>query len=75
MAKVMINDQAYYTEDFNEEQSKAYAEAVDCGQEIKRMKYMIWLLEGRQNDLAQTIVDFAQKEDAPEDNAEETTEA
>ena len=71
MAKVIINDKPYYTEDFNEFQTKAYAEAVDAGNEIKRLKYMIWLLEGRQNDLAAEIVKAATVE---EDNAEETTE-
>lgn len=65
MAKVTIDGKEYDTDTFNEHQNKAYAEAVDAGQEIKRLRYMMWLLEGRQNDLAKEIVK----------NAEETTEA
>lgn len=58
MAKVTIDKVEYDTDNFNEEQTKLYAEAVRAGQEIERLYYLMHVLEGRQNDIAKEIVEL-----------------
>ena len=65
MPKLTIDEKDYYTEDFNEEQKKVYAEIQAASSEISRMDYVMQVLQARTSFLAGQIVDLADKEEAP----------
>ena len=61
MAKITINDKDYYTDDFNEEQSKAYQEIQIASAELDRMSYVGRVLDARRQALAGMIEQIANK--------------
>ncbi len=71
MAKITIDNTDYYTEDFNEEQNKIYAEVSYIKEQLDRYKYLVAILDARINTLASMIVAAADKEEEVSD-AEET---
>jgi hypothetical protein len=62
MAKLIINDTDYYTDDFNEDQMKMYQEVQIASSEIERMSYLVNVLKARQEMLAGMIVQAAESE-------------
>ncbi len=61
MAKITINDKDYYTDDFNEDQNKAYAEIQAASSELDRMQYIAQVLNARREYLAGAIVQIAEQ--------------
>lgn len=61
MAKITINDKDYYTDDFNEEQQKAYQEIQMASAELDRMSYVGRVLDARRQQLAGLIEQIANK--------------
>ena len=59
MPKIMINNTNYYTDDFNEEQMKAYQEIEVATAELSRLSYVANLLENRRSTLAAFIEKLA----------------
>jgi hypothetical protein len=64
MAKITINDTEYYTDDFNEEQAKAYQEIMVASSEIERISYVAQVLDARRQMLAGMIEQLANKGEA-----------
>lgn len=60
MAKITINNKDYYTDDFNEEQKKLYAEIQMASNELDRLSYMAGILHKRREQLAEAIVEIAE---------------
>tara|TARA_R100000734_G_C3307082_1_gene97616 strand:- start:1178 stop:1378 length:201 start_codon:yes stop_codon:yes gene_type:complete len=57
MAKITINEKEYYTDDFNEDQIKAYNEIVFCNGENQRLSYNLQLLKDRVEILSRVITE------------------
>ena len=73
MAKLTIDEKDYYTEDFNEEQNKIYAEVAYTKEQADRYRYLTSILDARINMLASMIVSAADSEEEEEvSDAEET---
>jgi hypothetical protein len=67
MPKLTINDTDYYTEDFNETQTKLYNEVMLATDQMKRLEVQFKALEGMTNVLASQIVEAGKDaEDEPE---------
>ena len=67
MPKLTINDTDYYTEDFNETQTKLYNEAMLATDQMKRLEVQFKALEGMTNVLASQIVEAGKDaKDEPE---------
>ena len=67
MPKITINDTDYYTEDFNEAQTKLYNEVMLASDQMKRLEVQFKALEGMTNVLASQIVEAGKDaEDEPE---------
>ena len=67
MPKLTINDTDYYTEDFNETQTKLYNEVMLATDQMKRLEVQFKALEGMTNALASQIVEAGKDaEDEPE---------
>jgi len=67
MPKLTINDTDYYTEDFNETQTKLYNEVMLATDQMKRLEVQFKALEGMTNVLASQIVEAGNDaEDEPE---------
>jgi len=67
MPKLTINDTDYYTEDFNENQTKLYNEVMLATDQMKRLEVQFKALEGMTNVLASQIVEEGKDaEDEPE---------
>ena len=66
MAKLNIDGVFVYTDDFNEEQMKAYREVVSIVEEISRLELLIHCLKSRQAQIAPLLL--------PEEVAEDTAE-
>ena len=67
MPKLTINDTDYYTEDFNETQTKLYNEVMLATDQMKRLEVQFKALEGMTNVLASQIVEAGNDaEDKPE---------
>ncbi len=67
MPKLTINDTDYYTEDFNENQTKLYNEVMLATDQMKRLEVQFKALEGMTNVLASQIVEAGKDaEDEPE---------
>jgi len=67
MAKLTINDTDYYTEDFNEAQTKLYNEVMLATDQMRRLEVQFKALEGMTNVLASQIVEAGKDaEDEPE---------
>lgn len=67
MPKLSINDTDYYTEDFNETQTKLYNEVMLATDQMKRLEVQFKALEGMTNVLASQIVEAGKDaEDEPE---------
>lgn len=67
MPKLTINDTDYYTEDFNEAQTKLYNEVMLATDQMKRLEVQFKALEGMTNVLASQIVEAGKDaEDKPE---------
>jgi len=67
MPKLTINDTDYYTEDFNETQTKLYNEVMLATDQMKRLEVQFKALEGMTNVLASQIVEAGKDaEDKPE---------
>jgi len=67
MPKLTINDTEYYTEDFNETQTKLYNEVMLATDQMKRLEVQFKALEGMTNVLASQIVEAGKDaEDEPE---------
>lgn len=67
MPKLTINDADYYTEDFNETQTKLYNEVMLATDQMKRLEVQFKALEGMTNVLASQIVEAGKyAEDEPE---------
>jgi len=67
MPKLTINDTDYYTEDFNEAQTKLYNEVMLATDQMKRLEVQFKALEGMTNVLASQIVEAGKDaEDEPE---------
>jgi hypothetical protein len=63
MAKITINDKEYYTDDFNEEQSKAYQEIMVASSEMERISYVAQVLDARRQMLAGMIEQLANSDE------------
>lgn len=61
MAKITINNKDYYTDDFNEEQMKIYAEIQLASAELDRMQYIAQVLNSRREYLAGAIVQLGEQ--------------
>jgi hypothetical protein len=72
MPKLTINDKDYYTDDFNQEQIKMYQEVSLAQEEMRRMQYLISVLDARCTQLASGIVQIA--EATVEDEAKKSTD-
>ncbi len=68
MPKLTINDTDYYTEDFNETQTKLYNEVM-----LARIAYMHQVLTARRENLAGMIVEAAKEPQV--DDAKDEPEA
>ena len=67
MPKLTINDTDYYTEDFNETQTKLYNDVMFATDQTKRLEMQFKALEGLTNVLASQIVEAGKDaEDEPE---------
>ena len=67
MPKLTINDTDYYTEDFNETQTKLYNEVMLATDQMKRLEVQFKALECMTNVLASQIVEAGKDaEDEPE---------
>ena len=67
MPKLTINDTDYYTEDFNETQTKLYNEVMLATDQMKRLEVQFKALEGMTNALASQIVEAGKDaEDEPQ---------
>jgi len=67
MPKLTINDTDYYTEDFNETQTKLYNEVMLATDQMKRLEVQFKALDGMTNVLASQIVEAGKDaEDEPE---------
>ncbi len=67
MPKLTINDTDYYTEDFNEAQTKLYNEVMLATDQMKRLEVQFKALEGMTNVLASQIIEAGKDaEDEPE---------
>jgi len=62
MPKLTINDTDYYTEDFNETQTKIYNEVMLATDQMKRLEVQFKALEGMTNVLASQIVEAGKDE-------------
>tara|TARA_R100000951_G_scaffold7145_2_gene6889 strand:+ start:162 stop:380 length:219 start_codon:yes stop_codon:yes gene_type:complete len=71
MAKITIDNTDYYTEDFNEEQTKIYNEVAYTKEQADRYKYLTAILDARINMLANMIVSAADSEEEEVSDAEE----
>ena len=60
MPKLTINDKDYYTDDFNEDQMKMYTEISLAREEMRRMDYLMRVLDARCTQLASGIVQIAE---------------
>lgn len=69
MAKITINDKDYYTDDFNDEQKKAYAEIQAASSELDRMQYIAQVLNARREYLAGAIVQIAEQGEVETDGS------
>lgn len=74
MAKLNIDGVFVYTDDFNEEQMKAYREAVSIAEEISRLELLIHCLKSRQAQIAPLLLPEEVAEEMSEDMAEEMAE-
>ena len=63
MAKIVINEKDYYTDDFNEDQMKMYQEIGLAREEMSRMNYLMQVLDARCNMLGGMIVEAAEQND------------
>ena len=63
MAKIVINEKDYYTDDFNEEQMQMYREIGLAREEMSRMNYLMQVLDARCNALGGMIVEAAEQND------------
>ena len=63
MAKLTINEKEYETEEFNEEQQKAYLEIQLAADLQNKHQYQVELLKQRVSTLAQFIADQAEIEE------------
>ena len=63
MAKIVINEKDYYTDDFNEDQMKMYQEIGLAREEMSRMNYLMQVLDARCNMLGGMIVEVAEQND------------
>jgi hypothetical protein len=63
MAKIVINEKDYYTDDFNEDQMKMYQEIGLAREEMSRMNYLMQVLDSRCNMLGGMIVEAAEQND------------
>jgi len=67
MPKLTINDTDYYTEDFNETQTKLYNQVMLATDQMKRLEVQFKALESMTNVLASQIVEAGKDaEDEPE---------
>jgi hypothetical protein len=67
MPKLTINDTDYYTEDFNEAQTKLYNEVMLATDQMKRLEVQFKALEGMTSVLASQIVEAGKDaKDEPE---------
>jgi|11_taG_2_1085331.scaffolds.fasta_scaffold00061_52 hypothetical protein len=66
MAKLIINDKDYYTDDFNEEQVTMHQEIILAQSEIGRMDYLTKVLQARCSMLGGMIVEIADQEETDE---------
>ena len=67
MPKLTINDTDYYTEDFNETQTKLYNEVMLATDQMKRLEVQFKAPDGMTNVLASQIVEAGKDaEDEPE---------
>ena len=72
MPKLTINDKDYYTDDFNEDQMKMYTEINLAREEMRRMDYLMRVLDARCNQLGGMIVQIA--ETPAEDEVKKSTD-
>lgn len=63
MAKITINDKVYYTDDFNEQQMRAYQEIQAATAELQRMDYVMAVVNARREFLASQIEAMATPKD------------
>ena len=68
MAKLIIDDKDYYTDDFNEEQMAMHQEITVAQSEMSRMDYLTKVLHARCNMLGGMIVKIAEQEESDEAN-------
>ena len=57
MPKITIDEKDYYTDDFTEDQMKAYNEIVFCSIEQKRLAYTLDLLKNKVAELIKVITE------------------
>lgn len=62
MPKLTIGDKEFYTDDFNEDQMKAYNEIMFAKEQMERMEYTATVLRDRCNLLGSAIAQIAEVE-------------
>lgn len=67
MAKLEIDGTTVYTDDFNEEQMKAFREIESVAQEISRLEFLTHCLKQRQIQLAPILLPKEEDEDSEQD--------
>jgi len=74
MAKLNIDGVFVYTDDFNEEQMKAYREVVSIAEETSRLELLIHCLKFRQAQIAPSLLPEEVAEAMPDGLAEALSE-
>lgn len=67
MAKLEIDGTTVYTDDFNEEQMKAFREIESVAQEISRLEFLTHCLKQRQIQLAPILLPKEEDKDSEQD--------
>ena len=67
MAKLEIDGTTVYTDDFNEEQMKAFREIESVSQEISRLEFLTHCLKQRQIQLAPILLPKEEDKDSEQD--------
>lgn len=57
MPKITIDEKDYYTDDFTEDQMKAYNEIAFCNSEQQRLAYTLDLLKNKVAELIKVITE------------------
>jgi len=67
MSKITINDKAYETDDFTEEQRNVFRETQMASSELDRLSYLGKVLDERRALLVQTLLNMLEPSSEPTD--------